>query len=68
MLIHRLRLRLRAELEAPSEQRRFGSGWLSGIAALAAALASLILGLCDQHNLHVHTLFEGIHPNCKDPY
>src|SRR5882757_6263141 len=46
MLIHRLRLRLRAELEAPSEQRRFGSGWLSGIAALAAALASLILVIC----------------------
>jgi len=46
MFIHSLRLKLRAELEAPAQERRFGSGWLSGIAALAAALASLILVVC----------------------
>ena len=43
MLIHSLRMKLRAELEAPPGERRFGTGWLSGVAALAASLASLIL-------------------------
>jgi len=33
-MLHDLRIRLRAELEAPAGARRFGQGWLSGVAAL----------------------------------
>jgi sterol desaturase/sphingolipid hydroxylase (fatty acid hydroxylase superfamily) len=38
-----LRKDLRAELEAPAELRRFGSGWIVGVLALACALGSLFL-------------------------
>ena len=45
-MLHDLRLRLRAELEAPAGARRFGQGWLSGVAALVLALAGLGSVLC----------------------
>ncbi len=38
-----LRKRLRSELEAPADQRQFGSGWISGTIALALALGALLL-------------------------
>ena len=39
----RLRQKLRAELETPPEQRRLGSGWLSGTLALLLAAGCLVL-------------------------
>jgi len=45
-MLHDLRMRLRAELEAPPGTRRFGQGWLSGVAALVLALAALGSVLC----------------------
>lgn len=42
----KLRQELRAELESPTEARRVGTGWLSGVAALVAAIAGLFLVLC----------------------
>ena len=45
-MLHDLRMRLRAELEAPAGARRFGQGWLSGVAALVLALAALGSVLC----------------------
>lgn len=38
-----LRQKLRAELEAPGELRRFGSGWISGVLGLVLGLAGLAL-------------------------
>ena len=49
MWINRLRLKIRAELEAVPEQRRLGTGWLSGTAALVASLVGLFLVLCWRH-------------------
>ena len=46
MLINKLRLRIRADLESPPEHRRFGAGWLSGVAALVAAVSGLFFVLC----------------------
>jgi sterol desaturase/sphingolipid hydroxylase (fatty acid hydroxylase superfamily) len=40
-----LRQNLRTELEAPAELRRFGSGWIAGVLALAFALGALGLVL-----------------------
>lgn len=40
-----LRKDLRAELEAPEELRRFGSGWAAGILAFAFSLSALLLVL-----------------------
>ena len=37
----RLRQKLRADLEAPEAERAFGSGWISGVLALALALIGL---------------------------
>ena len=37
----RLRRALRADLEAPEAERAFGSGWISGVLALALALTGL---------------------------
>jgi sterol desaturase/sphingolipid hydroxylase (fatty acid hydroxylase superfamily) len=45
-MIRRLRQRLRTELESPDAARRFGQGWLSGVAALVLALAGLGSVLC----------------------
>ncbi len=49
MWLQRLRLKIRAELEAGPEQRRFGSGWISGTAALIASVAGLFLVFCWRH-------------------
>src|SRR5882724_3505410 len=46
MLIDEARKKVRADLEAPPELRRFGTGWLSGVAALVAAVAGLFFVLC----------------------
>ena len=46
MLIRDVRLRVRADLESPPELRRPGTGWLSGVAALLAAVAALFFVLC----------------------
>jgi sterol desaturase/sphingolipid hydroxylase (fatty acid hydroxylase superfamily) len=46
MLINKLRSKVRADLESPPELRLFGSGWLSGVAAMVAALAGLFFVLC----------------------
>src|SRR5690242_8117712 len=45
-MLKNTRKKLRAELEAPAENRRVGTGWLSGVLALVAALAGLFLVLC----------------------
>jgi len=42
-MIQKLRLAIRNDLEAPTEARHFGSGWLSGVAALVLGIASLCL-------------------------
>ena len=36
-----LRQKLRADLESPEAERAFGSGWISGVLALALALMCL---------------------------
>jgi sterol desaturase/sphingolipid hydroxylase (fatty acid hydroxylase superfamily) len=46
MLINKLRKKVRDDLESPAELRAFGTGWLSGVAALIAALAGLFFVLC----------------------
>ena len=43
--IHAIRLRLRRDLESPAPARTFGSGWISGVAGLVLATASLALVL-----------------------
>ena len=45
-MIDEYRRRLRGELESSADSRRFGRGWLSGVAALALALACLGSVLC----------------------
>src|SRR5690242_2478643 len=45
-MIDDFRRRLRGELESPAETRRFGRGWLSGVAALVLSLACLGSVLC----------------------
>lgn len=47
-MIRKLRLAIRNDLEAPEEARRFGTGWLSGVAALILGIASLCLLLGDR--------------------
>jgi hypothetical protein len=42
----KLRENLRADLQAEKEDRRFGSGWISGVLALFLAMAGLIAVLC----------------------
>lgn len=46
MLINEVRKHVRADLESPAELRRIGTGWLSGVAALVAAIAGLFFVLC----------------------
>jgi sterol desaturase/sphingolipid hydroxylase (fatty acid hydroxylase superfamily) len=46
MILHELRLRLRADLESPEELRQLGTGWLSGTAALIFSVAGLFFVLC----------------------
>lgn len=43
--LHRARLKLRGELEAPPALRRFGSGWISGVLGLVLGAAGLFLVL-----------------------
>lgn len=47
-MIRQLRLAIRNDLEAPEEARHFGSGWLSGVAALILSIASMGLLLGDR--------------------
>ncbi len=42
---HPVRQKIRAELEAPSALRRFGSGWISGVLGLVLGVAGLLLVL-----------------------
>src|SRR6476661_7753854 len=46
MIIHDLRMRLRADLESPQELRQLGTGWLSGTAAVIFSIAGLFFVLC----------------------
>src|SRR5262245_44745166 len=46
MLINKVRAEVRGDLESSAEQRRFGTGWLSGVAALLASIAGLCFVLC----------------------
>ena len=48
-MMNKIRLAIRNDLEAPAEQRAFGSGWLSGVAALVMSIAGLFLMLSSQH-------------------
>ena len=48
-MIQKLRLAIRNDLESPAEQRAFGSGWISGVAALIVSLAGLLLLLSWQY-------------------
>jgi sterol desaturase/sphingolipid hydroxylase (fatty acid hydroxylase superfamily) len=45
-MVSRLRQHLRNEIESPAENRRFGSGWLSGIIALVGSVTGLCATLC----------------------
>lgn len=48
-LLHSLRLRVRAELESGPEQRRFGTGWISGVGALVFSVAGLLMIISVRH-------------------
>lgn len=48
-MINKIRLAIRNDLEAPAEERAFGTGWLSGVTALVLGLAALLLLLSAQH-------------------
>lgn len=41
--IHKVRMKMRSEVEAPAPLRRFGSGWISGVLGLVLGLAGLFL-------------------------
>ena len=45
-MIRKIRLKIRAELELPRSERRFGSGWLAGTCGLAAAIAGFVFVVC----------------------
>ncbi len=49
MLIDKARKKIRDDLESPPELRRVGTGWVSGVAALVAAIADLFFVLCLRH-------------------
>jgi sterol desaturase/sphingolipid hydroxylase (fatty acid hydroxylase superfamily) len=48
-MINQLRLAIRNDLESPAEQRHFGSGWISGVAAIIFSLAGLLLLISGQY-------------------
>ncbi len=45
-MISKIRQHLRNELEAPADQRRFGTGWISGVLALILGVAALAATVC----------------------
>ena len=45
-MIKKIREHIHNELEAPPEQRAFGTGWISGVIALVLGLAALAATLC----------------------
>jgi sterol desaturase/sphingolipid hydroxylase (fatty acid hydroxylase superfamily) len=45
-MLNDVRKEVRADLESPPEHRRVGTGWVSGVGALVAGIASLFLVLC----------------------
>ena len=45
-MINQIRKKIRTDLESPAELRQFGSGWISGVIALIAAIAGLFFVLC----------------------
>ena len=70
--VHDVRQKIRAELEAPSGLRRFGSGWISGVLGLVLGLVglSLVLALLmpgafatpEMHGLYANPWFRiGLH-------
>ncbi|KPL51066.1 sterol desaturase [Prosthecomicrobium hirschii] len=48
-MLHAIRMKLRAELEAPREARGFGTGWIAGTLALLAGATGLLLVLVLKH-------------------
>ncbi len=48
-MISKVRQHVRSELESPAGGRHFGSGWLSGTAALLGAVAGLLFVICLRH-------------------
>src|SRR5581483_3557923 len=46
MLINELRHKVRTDLESPAENRRLGTGWISGVSALIGSIAGLCFVLC----------------------
>lgn len=45
-MVSHLRQKLRNEIESEPENRRFGSGWLSGIIALIGSVTAMSMALC----------------------
>src|SRR5882757_1459684 len=49
MLLRAIHEKLRSELEAPQEARRFGTGWIAGCLALLAATSGLSMVVALRH-------------------
>jgi sterol desaturase/sphingolipid hydroxylase (fatty acid hydroxylase superfamily) len=54
-MINNIRLAIRNDLEAPAETRTFGTGWLSGVAALVIGIVGLFLMLSSQYSAFFST-------------
>jgi sterol desaturase/sphingolipid hydroxylase (fatty acid hydroxylase superfamily) len=66
MIVNSLRRKIRADLESPPEQRRLGSGWVSGTAALIVSVAAMFFVLCLRYpNL---VALEPLRPFYDDPW
>jgi sterol desaturase/sphingolipid hydroxylase (fatty acid hydroxylase superfamily) len=46
VIVNHVREKVRADLESPADQRRVGTGWLSGVTGLIFAIAGLAFVLC----------------------
>ncbi len=46
MFVNRVREKIRSELESPADNRRLGTGWLSGTAALLGSVVGLLFVIC----------------------